>query len=221
MMNGIRPVVELFEKMDTSNADLELLQKIAFSYQQLGNIDKAIGYYERADLISPNNPWILKRFAFCLRLQNKIDRALRCYEQLSIVKPSDIQIQLNVAFCMLELGQTQNALAIYYKLEFEKPNDDKIMRALAWCLFMERNYLQAEKYWSQVLALKPLATDYLNAAHVAWCMSKRDLALMFYKKSKELSTSNREFWDRFREDEAYLIQHGVSSVELTLLMDAI
>ena len=213
--------LDLFTSLESLNFDLELSQKMAFSYQQLGKIPDAIACYERADLIAPHNPWTLRRLAFCLRVENRFNEALRCYEQLSDSQPADIQIRLHLAYCLTELGNTHEALSIYYKLEFEKPNDEKIMRALAWCLFLEHNYLQAEKYWSQVLSLNPNAVDYLNAAHVAWCLSKRDLALMYYKRSKTLSASAREFFESFMKDQAHLLAHGVTPTELTLLIDAI
>ena len=52
------------------NQDMELLQKIGYCYQQMGDFSNALNHYYKAELFDSDNVWNLKKIAFCLKKQN-------------------------------------------------------------------------------------------------------------------------------------------------------
>lgn len=63
-------------KHETANA--EMLQKVAFCYQHTDRPSKAIYYYQQADLLSPNNEWILKQMYLCYSALGRYGQELDC-----------------------------------------------------------------------------------------------------------------------------------------------
>ncbi len=213
--------LEVFLTLENNSFEVEILQKMAFCYEQGDNITKAIELYRRVDVLVPDSVWTLKRLAMCYQTQGEREIALEYYSRIDVLKPDDKQTQLYVAYCLVELGRYDEAMHIYYKLDIEYPNDLKICRSLAWCAFLYRNLEVAQRYWQQVLELEPTYIDYLNAAHNAWCLGQRADAISYYRISKELSGSKEDFWSKFHEDVPFLIERGVQDYEILLLADAI
>lgn len=213
--------LEMFVNLETQMPTAEIFQKMGYSYQQLQQLDKAMCAYERADLIAPDNVWTLKRMAACSRMQGNVEKALQYYLAVDKLKPDDIKNELNVGLCYMEMKQYNEALHIYYKLDIERPDTCEVWKALAWCSFIAGKNEQSEKYWQKVLRLQPQAQDYLNAAHNAFCMNKREQAIDLYKQSKAKSKTVNEFWNIFQNDREYLLEQGISSDDITLLMECI
>jgi tetratricopeptide (TPR) repeat protein len=49
--------IEIFSQIDNLPGNFELWQKIAYSWQKLGNYQKALEYYLQADLTDIRKPW--------------------------------------------------------------------------------------------------------------------------------------------------------------------
>ncbi len=58
---------DIFEILLRSKDDAEMLQKLAFCYQKMGNYQKALNFYLKADLFDQNKIWNLKKIALCYR----------------------------------------------------------------------------------------------------------------------------------------------------------
>lgn len=81
--NQFQEVIDLLEPMD--NLSLRSITAIAASYNSLGNVDKSIEYYQKADNIAPNNTQILYSLAYLYYSKNDVpsarkyvDKALEC-----------------------------------------------------------------------------------------------------------------------------------------------
>ncbi len=213
-----RQALVLFSEYENIISDAEICQKIAYCYQQEGQLAKALEFYERANLIFPNNIWTLKRMASCARLLGNVECALGCYEQILQQNPNEKQSQLNMVYCLLDENKVTEALDLCYKLEFECHGDLKVIRALAWCTFMAKQYERSEFYWAKVLQDKPTNGDYLNAGHVSWFLSKREIAMQYYLMSKQMSPDVSDFRKNFQADKNILVDHGMLVEEYNLLV---
>jgi hypothetical protein len=60
--------IEIFENLlQKDNLDIDLYQKIGYCYQKKGDYEKALSFYQKADMIKPDSLWNLRKIAFCYR----------------------------------------------------------------------------------------------------------------------------------------------------------
>ena len=176
-------------------SDVSSYQKIAFCYQQLMEYDNAIEYYQKAELLDPNNSWTLTRLAYCYRRIQQFEQAMNIYHKLQELYPEQLQYQSYLAGCYYELGKFDEALNLYYKLDYLQPNQPKNWRFIAWCSFVAGKLEQSEKYYAKLVALpKPDSVDFLNAGHLAWIQNKLQLAHHYYLSAKVVmkDSNNKE-----------------------------
>ena len=113
------------------------------------------------------------------------------------------------------------ALQYFFKLDLMEDDCIKAWRAIGWCSFVSGKYEQAMKYYDKVLALKPIATDYLNAGHVAWRLGNIPKAVDFYGKAAAESGSREIFLEMFNKDKEVLIRQGINENDISLVLDLI
>lgn len=207
--------------LEKGNNSASVYQKTGFCYQQLGNLEEALRYYKKSELLKPDSPWTLKRIAQCLRALNRNEEALPYYQKLTEKSPNDISLSLNLGHCYLASGDYNNALKCYYKAEYLDEKGDKALRPIAWCLFVNGDYEKSEKYYLRIFARHPSDTDYLNRGHLM-------LALGEYKKAAEdyrafLDSNNNDI-DKLdnavRKDMPFLEKAGIDPTMIALSVDA-
>ena len=86
----------------------------------------------------------------------------------------------------------------------------KAWRGIGWCSFVSGKHEQAMKYYDKLLAVKPLATDYLNAGHVAWVLGNIEKAVGLYGKAMAESGSKDAFLEIFDRDRSSLLKQGIA-----------
>ena len=50
---------EYFMQIVENNKNYELFEKIGYCYQQMGEFDKALEYYHKAELLDRNRLWLM------------------------------------------------------------------------------------------------------------------------------------------------------------------
>ena len=79
---------------------------------------------------------------------------------------------------------------------------------------------KADKYYQKLLQEKQvLATDWLNAGHVAWVQHKPDVAAERYGKAIAMYGNKSDFLDLFDKDRDILIRHGIHEEDIPLMAD--
>ncbi len=198
----------------------ELYQKLGYCYQMLGNHEMAVENLLRADIITPNNLWTLRHVATCYRHLKMVEKALIYYSRAEKVDPENLSIQLSIGHCYLELNEYEDALKHYFKVEYLSTNPRKAWRPIAWCSFLLGNLEKAQSYYSKLLDDRPTATDYLNAAHVAFASSDIRQAIEYYRASiVALEGGSQQFMESFEQDTPDLIRAGVSASDIPILLD--
>ena len=170
--------------------------------------------------IEPENERGWAGYARALFADGDYQGALDYYRRLSSRHPERQSYLLNEAVCLTRLQDYEGALKLLYKLNYEAPEDLDVMRVLAWALVGSSKYDQAARYYQQLIAIEaPIADDILNYGYCLWfARSVEQAADMFHRYAGQEGVS----FDARREfaTEADIIsQHGVSDVEVQLMVD--
>lgn len=218
--NHFEEVIDIFEYLLDEGKDAELYQKIAFSYQKLGDYNKALDAYQKAELFDLNRLWNLKKIALCFRNLKQPIKALEYYHEVEKMNPDDLNNHLNIGHCLLELDRFDEALKYYFKVEYLKPGNKKVWRPIAWCSFLTGKKEQSEKYFQKLMDDEPNKHDLMNMGHVQWSLGNRKSALEYYKQSiSNAGFSESEFMEVFYEDLPQLIKQGIDQDDVPIMLD--
>ncbi len=218
--NYFYEAADLFELLLRENDDAEMLQKLAFCYQKMGDYKMALNFYLKADLFDQNKLWNYKKIALCYRNLKKPAKALEYYQLAEILESDNLTLQISIGQCQMELNLYEEALKSYYKVEYLSPGNKKIWRPIGWCSFLLGKISEAEKYYERLISDHPNKFDLLNMGHVQWCLGNRKTALDYYKKSiNDSDNSEKEFMEAFDEDLQNLIKQGVNPDDVPIMLD--
>jgi tetratricopeptide (TPR) repeat protein len=212
--------IHVFSQIDTLPENVELWQKIAYSYQKLGDYSKALNYYLRADLTDLKKPWNTKKIALCYNRLGNFSKAVEYYLEAEKLEPENLHVQANLAHNYFDMKNYEEALKIYFKVEYLAPDNHKIQRPIAWCSFMLGKPEAAKKYYEKIAETERTKHDLLNLGHAEWCMGNKQKAIGNYKLS--VAKANMDFaWfsEELNADSEILIQHGIDPVNIPLMRD--
>ncbi len=197
----------------------ELYEKIAFCYQETGDYENALKYYQRAELID-RKPWTVKKTGLCLRRIGRIDEALEYYLQACDMEPDNMHSVLMAGHCYLDLKNYEEALKYYFRIEFSDPGNTKILKPIAYCYFALGRFDDSEKYYDRMAQQKLTAHDQINRGHLALCRGNKREAINYYRQSiLSGELSKEQFLSIFREDTPLLLSLGVSQDDLPIITD--
>lgn len=209
----------------SEGADLDSLKKLAYCHQKNNAYNQAIYYYQQADLISPDNDWILQQMRTCYAALGEYDQEYDCLKKLKEIHPEDNHITAQLGLCYMQLNKYEEAANCFYELEYKGERLLHSWKALGWCNFKINKLDQAEKYYTKILQQNKVEwSDFLNAGHVAWCQNKIAEAIKYYKKYISLirkQKGNANVLIPFDKDTNELLKHGISQVEIYLMRDII
>jgi tetratricopeptide (TPR) repeat protein len=214
--------IEMFTQMDTQPGNFELWQKIAYSYQQQGNYEKALEFYLRADLTDIRKSWNIKKIGLCYRRLGNYPKALEYYNEAAKMEPDNLQVQTNLAHSYFDMKDYDNALKIYFKLEYWAPDNHKIQRPIAWCSFMLGKLETAKKYYEKILSKEGNQHDLLNIGHIEWCLGNKQKAIDYYLQSiRKADFNDHWFSEELIADSEMLIRYGIDRMDISLMKDYI
>ncbi|MBR8536774.1 tetratricopeptide repeat protein [Carboxylicivirga sediminis] len=221
--NYLEDALEIFVIVNDRHEEAtDVIQKIAYCHQQLGNYQQALNYYLKADLTAGSSMWNKKKIALCYRHLKNPQKALEYYKEAEKLGPDNLHTQVSIGHCLLELENFSEALKYFFKVEYLDPGNNKVGRPIAWCSFVEGKFDQAEKYYHQLIVAEKNKHDLINLGHTLWCTRKRKEALSYYQKSIQLPGHSLEaFIETFKEDVPYLKKHGIDSGDIPLMLDQI
>lgn len=211
----------------TEGATADLLQKLAYCQWKNKMPGKAVLTYQQADLLSPDNEWVLNQLHLCYSELGRFDKELECLLKLEEMSPENVQVISETGFCLMQLHRFEEAANRFYKLEYLGKRVLPSLRAIAWCAFKMNKLKQAEKYYTKILETGEKAKweDYLNAGHTAWLLGDLKKAIGLYKQYIE--RYGKQFPDKknwlqpFNEDIQELTAHGLSLQDICLMRDII
>lgn len=218
--NQFKEAIEIFHLLLDKEKNGELYQKLGFCYQRLGDYDRALDNYLKADLFDLNRLWNLKKIAHCYRHLRQPEKALNYYQEAETLDPESLNIQLNIGHCFLEQECFEDALKVYFKVEYLDPGKTSVRRPIAWCSFVTGKKEQAIDYFQKVIDENPNKHDYMNMGHVYWSLGDRKQALEYYQRAiAEQDFTESEFFEVFEEDKTHLLEQGVDKEDVDIMLD--
>ncbi len=200
--------------------NIEIIQKLAYCYQQNKKYTKALNQYLRADILKPEQLWTTKKIALMYKHLKQPEKALEYYLIAERINQEDLYTQASIGHCHLDLKNYNEALKYYFKVEYLDESNTKVWRPIAWCSFVTGKLDQAEKYYHKLLVSSSNKHDLINIGHVMWCRNNRREALKFYQKAITQMDNNFEyFFDVFNEDIPYLTQNGINKKDIPFIVD--
>ncbi len=213
--------LELYRELaDSTPADADVFQKTGYCLQKEKRYKEAVEAYLKADMLKPDHVWTIRHLATCYRQMHSFSQALEYYKKAESIQPDNQNILFYIGSCLGELERYDEALQYFFRLDLMENNSVKVWRAIAWCSFVCGKTGQAAKYYGKILSSpNPLATDYLNAGHVAWKTGDMPRAASLYGKAAAKSENRTMFVRMFNKDKEILYKMGINTEDLPLMMD--
>ena len=209
------------EVIDMNYADADIFQKTGYCLQKEKRYKEAISAYRKADVLKPDHIWTIRHLATCYRQLRDFASALEYYRKVEAMQPENRNVTFFIGSCLAEQERYEEALQCFFKLDLMENDCIKAWRAIGWCSFVSGKSEQAMRYYEKVLALKPIATDYLNAGHVALQLGNMEKAAELYGKAASESGNRETFLDMFDKDKETLIKLGIDENDIPLIRDLV
>lgn len=204
----------------TGQADADIYQKSGYCLQKEKRYVEAINAYLKADMLKPDHVWTIRHLATCYRQSHDFEHAIEYYRKAESIQPDNRNILFHIGSCMAELNRYEEALQYFFRLDLMDNDNIKTWRAIAWCSFVCGKDEQAAKYYNKILVCSaPLATDYLNAGHVAWKRSNIPQAASLYAQAAQKCDNRNDFFNLFAKDKDILIRMGIHAEDISLMID--
>lgn len=215
--------IAVFEELNKSGDSMELLEKIAFSYQKLQQYSKALTYYKQAEILDTKKPWLLKKIAFCLKNLSQIEEAISYYHRIELLEPDKEENQIYMGNLLLENKQFEEALKYYFKVEYSNPDTIKVLRPIGWCYFVSGKPDKAINYFLKVTTSKSATkNDFINLGHAYWVSGKLTETIENYRKAYELSKKDFSWFTKVLDtDKDHLFAYKIDEIEINLIADYI
>lgn len=200
----------------------EILQKVAYSFQMLGQYDEAIRYYLTAYDSDPDNSWLIKKLAFCYRLKGNNKEAAVYFRKALEKEPENTSLIINLANILLDSGETQEAVNLYYKANYFDESGDKLLPAIAWCEFLLGHYDKSRSHYERLLFADPKPEDYMNFAHLCLCEGNIKEAMQYYKEGIVSAGDDPDWFGKaMKQDRDILVKKGIDNFKLDILIDTL
>jgi tetratricopeptide (TPR) repeat protein len=182
------------------------------------------GQYHEALKLDPHNEKALRGKARELFDLGIFDEAMDAYDDLLLLYPDHPNYLLNKAVCLGNLSRYDEALAILYKMNYEHEDDLTVRRVLAWTLVGSGKEEQASRMYSQLLdGVQPEGDDLLNYGLCQWLMGDIVGAAGLFKQYADSMAGGDAPFDAaqtfFHQEVELLHRHGISDVEIRLMID--
>ena len=217
--------IKCFTRLESMEemTDDHIYQKIGFAYQNAGDYDKALTYYERYELLHEDDAWNVRHIAACHRALGHQEETLKYYRRAETLTPNNVSLTLTIGHVLLEQNQTSQALQQYFKADLMDNAKHRAWRPIAWCSFLLKDYDRALDYYDRIARDdEPTAQDMLNRGHVLLCKGSTQEAIATYREALRLMDGDsKKFRAAFKGDAMELRRHGVSTVDQALVPDAV
>ncbi len=221
------PLLAIMEESGEADEDMvqNLLEKLAYCYHKIGNVDTALKLFHKAELIDDGKLWLLKQLAGCYREKGNYSRALDYYRRAELAAPDNLNLNMQIGNMLLSLSKPAEAVKYYYKVAYLDEGNIKALRAVAWCEFMMHNFDKAIDNYLKITADKrATANDSLNLGHVYLAQGLIKEALASYRdyfSGQGGEGRALRLIKAFRDDESALKAAGVSAETLRFIIESI
>lgn len=216
-------LIRLDEDSSEEGGDPLLWEKIGYCHMQLGELDKAIVWFRKSELLHPESKWLIKQLALCHRLLQNYTEAAEYYLKALASDPENYHLLVNAGHALLETGDYAGALSHYYHADYIKPGRAGVKRALAWAELLNGNIEKSIDMYSALIETpESNATDHLNAGHAYFLKRDYKKALQCYiRAARHEGYGLKSLEDAIEEDLPVIKRGGGDIEDLRLLFDRV
>ena len=203
------------------STDWQIWQKTGYACQKFENYSEAIDAYIKADILEPDNLWIIRHIAYCYRMNGDLQKSLEYLRQAEKLAPEDMSLQLIIGETLVSDKQYNEALSHFFKVEYNNPDSIQSKRDIGWCSFLCGKYDQSIKYWTIVLNNtdnKATAQDFINAGHTELCAGNIQNAISHYSKAIDMC-GMQQFVKTFNKERLLLHEKNVNPIDVSIMLD--
>lgn len=213
--------IDIFTNIrNNKQSPYELIEKIGFCYQKLGDFSNAIHHYKQAEIFETNKSWLQKKLGLCYTRIGDYDHAIDYYKRVEKDEPENLEIQAYLGQLHIDKEDYETALKYFFKVEYLKPDLAKVQRPIGWCSFLLGKKEQALRYFKRVVENEGLRSDYLNLGHCFWVTENIPEAIENYGKAIKQSGGNIQwFTETMKKDQKALQPYGIEKLDILLMTD--
>lgn len=201
--NDYQQALNYLEKgLSVSPKNLDLLQEIAFCYEQLQQEDKAIDFYQRIIAINPYS--VEAWFDIGLLYFNKAayEKSLDAFDFVTVIDEKDMGGWLQKGNALFHLNRFNEALICYHQCEEEAVYEDLLFVFMAECHEKMEEYAKAEVYYSKAIAINDQNVEgWIGLGICALETENYDASLLHFQKALTIEPENSEIWVYIAESE--------------------
>ena len=178
--------------------------------------DGALGCYEQALKIEPDDEKARLGYARALFNEGRYEDALSAYDRLLEIQPDKKSYLLNRAVCLSRLARYEEAQKDLFRLNYESPEDKNVNRVLAWVLTCDDKFEQADRIYSQLVTDSAQPDDLLNYGYCLWLSGKTsEAADCFQRYLKETGGKASAI---VRNEYPLLRKKGITEAEMQMML---
>ncbi len=182
----------LTKALSDNDEDEAILAKLALSYQNLGENEKALNYFEKTFKINPNLTALRFDYANLLGNMDKYPEAIEQYKTYLKAYPSDANAYKNLGLVYKKQNDMELALFNIEKAYSLDPSDNEIKKELAVCYHYKKDYINALKFYNMAISAEPDSYELqANKALTLHAMGNYVSAIELYKQLLEKTPNER------------------------------
>jgi len=184
---------EILEKALKENEDSEIINaKLALTYQQLDDSEKALKYFKQTFLLNPKLVSLKFDYANLLGNLERYDEAITQYNDYLAVFTEDADAYRNLGLVYKKLDKQDLALLNFEKSYSKDSSNIETKKELAYCYHAKKDYNNALKYYNFALKTEPENQELLaNKALTLHAMNNYVAAIELYKELLDKQPNER------------------------------
>lgn len=169
-----------------SEASIRTGTHISFgnAFLMQGKLQDAIGHYEQALQLDPNDPSVPINMATALLRAGRYEEAIGPYEQALRIDPDDAQAHYNLGVALVKVSQPGQAMGHFEEALRIDPNHAEAHLILGSVLFDQGKASEAIGHWERALQIKPTyAAAHYNLANAFLRAGRFEEAIEHYNQA--------------------------------------
>lgn len=198
----------LYQEYLKNPENLSVIKKLATSYKEMRNFNKAIDFYKLVLEREPDNPFNHYELALCYKLKGRPDKAFEITTNALFYFENNDRLNILKADILLDIGKVTMALEIYnkYKDSYEKLDKKAyIFGKIGRCYLELKDYKNAENYLVESLRMKANSWNYYYLSKLYEENKNLDSALWAIKKALAYSKKDEFEEELFNKRLNYLL----------------
>jgi len=152
-----------------------------------GEFQHAIGQYEQALRLNPNDPSVPVNMANALLHADRLEESIGYYEQALRIDPDDAYAHYNLGVALVNLGRPGQAIGHFEQAVRIKHDYAEAHVILGSVLFDQGKVSEAIRHWEQALQIKPeFAEAHYNLANAFLRAGRFEEAIEHYKQALQI-----------------------------------